>query len=103
MSNNAEGVYKRGIVLGLVIGWGNLNGVVSSNIFFKPPQYTVGHSVIIAYMVACLVGGSGLMHFLLERENAARRAGKRDHLAEGKTEKEIEALGDNRPDFFYTT
>lgn len=32
-SNNTEGVYKRGITLGIVIGWGNLNGVMSSNIY----------------------------------------------------------------------
>lgn len=25
-ANNVEGVYKRGIALGFVIGWGNLNG-----------------------------------------------------------------------------
>jgi len=29
VSNNIEGVYKRGVTLGIVIGWGNLNGVVS--------------------------------------------------------------------------
>ena len=28
-SNNIEGVYKRGISLGFIIGWGNLNGIVS--------------------------------------------------------------------------
>ena len=28
-SNNVEGVYKRGVVLGMQIGWGNLNGIVS--------------------------------------------------------------------------
>jgi cyanate permease len=28
-SNNFEGVYKRGIALGFIIGWGNLNGIVS--------------------------------------------------------------------------
>lgn len=32
-ANNVEGVYKRGVVIGCVIGWGNLNGVVSSNIY----------------------------------------------------------------------
>ncbi|KAF1997984.1 MFS general substrate transporter, partial [Amniculicola lignicola CBS 123094] len=32
-ANNVEGVYKRGVTLGFVIGWGNLNGVVSSNIY----------------------------------------------------------------------
>jgi nitrate/nitrite transporter NarK len=103
VSNNIEGVYKRGIVLGFVIGWGNINGIVSSNIFFLAPQYTAGHATIIAYMLAFLIAGSTIMHLLLERENAARRAGKRDHWVEDKTEKEIEALGDNRPDFLYTT
>jgi len=28
-ANNVEGVYKRGIALGFVIGWGNLNGTFS--------------------------------------------------------------------------
>ncbi|KAF4627983.1 hypothetical protein G7Y89_g10171 [Cudoniella acicularis] len=103
VSNNIEGSYKRGIVLGFVIGWGNINGIVSSNIFFQAPQYTVGHATIMAYMTASLVLGSTLMHFLLKRENAARLAGKRDYLVEGLSKKEAEALGDNRPDFLYTT
>lgn len=38
VANNVEGVYKRGIVLGFVIGWGNLNGIVSSNIYRNPPR-----------------------------------------------------------------
>ena len=25
-SNNVEGVYKRGVIVGTVVGWGNLNG-----------------------------------------------------------------------------
>lgn len=29
-ANNVEGVYKRGITLGFVISWGNLNGEFSS-------------------------------------------------------------------------
>jgi hypothetical protein len=32
-ANNTEGVYKRGIALGFVIGWGNLNGKMR---FFRP-------------------------------------------------------------------
>jgi hypothetical protein len=42
VSNNAEGVYKRGVVLGLVIGWGNLNGIISSNIFFQVCAFNFG-------------------------------------------------------------
>ncbi|KAL1864292.1 hypothetical protein VTK73DRAFT_5966 [Phialemonium thermophilum] len=102
MANNVEGVYKRGVVLGFVIGWGNLNGIVSSNIYFDSPRYLQGHGVIMGYMAVFLFGGSVLMTLLLRRENAKRRRGERDYWAEGKTEEEIEALGDNRPDFIYT-
>lgn len=49
VSNNIEGVYKRGVVLGFVIGWGNLNGIVSSNIYQTPdaPRFVPGHAVSI--------------------------------------------------------
>jgi hypothetical protein len=102
VSNNIEGVYKRGVVLGFVIGWGNLNGIVSSNIYFKAPKFTAGHAVVMAYMIVCLLGGSILMEVLLMRENKLRREGKRDHWVEGLNEKEAEKLGDRRPDFMYT-
>ncbi|KAI1074582.1 MFS general substrate transporter [Whalleya microplaca] len=102
MANNIEGVYKRGVVLGFVIGWGNLNGIVSSNIYFSPPRYLAGHGVMIAYMVVFLLGGSVLNTVLLRIENKKRREGKRDYRIEGKTTKEIEALGDDQPDFMYT-
>ncbi|KAK7951344.1 transporter [Apiospora aurea] len=102
MANNIEGVYKRGVVLGFVIGWGNLNGIVSSNIYFHQPRYVEGHAVILAYMIVFLFGGSLLMTTLLRIENRKRREGKRDYLIEGKTEQEIDLLGDRRPDFIYT-
>ncbi|KAH7364095.1 MFS nicotinic acid transporter-like protein [Rhexocercosporidium sp. MPI-PUGE-AT-0058] len=101
VSNNIEGVYKRGVVLGFVIGWGNLNGIVSSNIYQNVP-YVSGHSTVLAYMIVCLLGGSVLLRFLLARENKARLAGKRDHWVEGMSEREAEKLGDMRPDFLYT-
>lgn len=102
MSNNIEGVYKRGVVLGFVIGWGNLNGVVSSNIYFDDPRFYQGHGVVLAYLVVFLFGGSVLMTVLLRRENKLRLEGKRDDWAIGKSELELEQEGDNRPDFIYT-
>lgn len=101
-SNNIEGVYKRGVVLGFVIGWGNLNGIVSSNIYRTAPKYTVGHATVMAYMIICLLGGSIALRMLLARENKLRREGKRDYLVEGLSAREAEALGDKRPDFMYT-
>ena len=53
-------------------------------------------------MVAFLLCGSIVTHFLLVSENKKRLAGKRDYLVEGKSESEIELLGDRRPDFLYT-
>ena len=97
-SNNIEGVYKRGVTLGFVIGWGNLNGVVSSNIYRAKdkPKYRPGHGVVLAYLVLFLGLGSAVLYSLLRKENAARRQGKLDHLMEGRSEKEVEALGDVR-------
>ena len=102
VANNSEGAYKRGITIGIVNGWGNLNGIVSSNIYRKKdkPKYRPGHGVVLAYLLVFLFGGSGLHRFLLSREHAQKLAGKKDYLVEGKTEKEIEELGDKRYDLF---
>jgi MFS family permease len=102
--NNVEGVYKRGVAMGLFIGWGNLNGVVSSNIYIAKdsPRYIPGHAVVLGYLTIGLLGGSVLQYFYLRRENRLRREGKRDAWIEGKTPEEIERLGDRRPDFIYT-
>lgn len=98
------GVYKRGVSLGFIIGWGNLNGIVSSNIYRgrDKPTFYPGHGTVLAYLVVFLFGGSILQYFLLRRENAKRRRGERDHWVEGLDETEIRMLGDMRPDFIYT-
>ncbi|KAG5928395.1 hypothetical protein E4U53_002680 [Claviceps sorghi] len=102
VANNVEGVYKRGIALGFVIGWGNLNGVVSSVIYRWPPRYFQGHGTILAYLVVCMFGGSLLFATALDRENKKRRRGERDRWVQGMTEAEMDRLGDKRPDFLYT-
>jgi MFS family permease len=103
-ANNVEGVYKRGVVIGIVVGWGNLNGVVSSNIYItsESPRFWTGHAVVLAYLTVCLLGGTIFMHVMLRIENAKRRSGKRDNMHEGKTSEQIWIAGDKRPDFLYT-
>lgn len=103
-SNNVEGVYKRGVIIGIVVGSGNLNGVVSSNIFLveEKPRYWTGHGMVIAYMTLFLLGGTVFMWAMLKRENAKRRSGARDNMHAGKTADEIWVAGDNRPDFIYS-
>jgi hypothetical protein len=92
-------------MVGVVVGWGNMNGVVSSNIYMnsEKPHYRTGHGIVLAYMVLFLFGGTCFMHFMLKRENNLRKSGRRDDLLQGKTESEIEIMGDKRPDFIYTT
>jgi len=104
-SNNVEGVYKRGVTLGFVIGWGNLNGVVASNIYptKDSPHFYTGHGTVLAYLFVFLFGGSVVTHFLLERENKKRLEGKRDHWLHDKTPAQIEVLGDKKPNFLYVT
>ncbi|KAL1975469.1 hypothetical protein VTN31DRAFT_3861 [Thermomyces dupontii] len=104
-SNNVEGVYKRGVTLGIMIGWGNLNGIVSSNIYRgeDAPNFYPGHSTVLGYLTVFLLGGSILQTVLLRIENRRRRQGERDYRIQGLTPSQIDLLGDERPDFFYTT
>ncbi|MCJ1296324.1 hypothetical protein MMC34_007890 [Xylographa carneopallida] len=94
-SNNIEGVYKRGVALGIIIGWGNLNGVYDR-------RYKPGHATVLGYMILFLLGGSIVQRLLLARENKKRLAGQRDGWIVGKSEEEIDMLGDKKPDFIYT-
>ena len=104
VSNNIEGVYKRGVIVGIVVGWGNLNGVVSSNVWLPKdkPRYFTGHATVLAYLIFCLLGGTIFMHVMLRIENAKRISGKRNNMHAGKTAEQIWVAGDNRPDFLYT-
>jgi len=102
-SNNVEGVFKRGVTLGFVIGWGNLNGIVSSNIYRTKdaPRYFAGHGTVLGYLVIFLFCGSIVTTILLRAENKKRLSGQRDHWLEGKSPEEIGKLGDRKPDFIY--
>lgn len=50
----------------------------------------------MAYLILFLLGGSSLQYVLLRKENAKRRAGKRNVWVDGKSATEIDALGDKR-------
>ncbi|VUC33515.1 unnamed protein product [Clonostachys rosea] len=104
VSNNTEGSLKRAIALGMVIGFGNFNGAVSSNIYMtkEKPRYWTGHATVLAYLVVCLLGGSILVHFALAAENKKRKNGERDAMFEKLSKDELLIKGDKRPDFIYT-
>lgn len=107
VGNNVEGVYKRGVSLGTVIAWGNLNGVMSSNIYRgeDAPWYTLGHSVVLGYLAVGLLFGSILNYIFLTIGNARRaRMTDEDRMAmmQNMTDEEQQQLADFHPDFKYT-
>ncbi|RVX72972.1 hypothetical protein B0A52_03325 [Exophiala mesophila] len=104
VANNTEGVYKRGITLGIAMGWANLQGVVISNVYrgTDAPRFITGHAVVLGYLGLALFGGSIVQYLLLRRENQIRKSGARNHILEGKSEHDIRLMGDKRPDFIYT-
>ena len=104
VANNVEGVYKRGIVIGVVVGSGNLHGVVSSNIYMsgESPRFWTGHGIVLAFLTLGALCGSIGVHIGLRIENAKRRSGKRDHMLDGFSEYDIKIAGDKRPDFIYS-
>lgn len=97
-------MYKRGVTLGFVIGWGNIQGCVTSNIYRGEdrPEFYPGHATVLAYLVLFQLGGSIAQYIFLRIENGKRLRGERDIWVEGLDAKQVEMRGDMRPDFIYT-
>ncbi|GJE85744.1 MFS general substrate transporter [Phanerochaete sordida] len=85
VSGNVEGSYKRSATLGMAIGWGNLNGAVTSNVYraVDKPWYRLGHGITMAYIAIGWLCSLAFM-LLLRRENAKRDAGFRAEVIEGE-------------------
>ena len=84
--------------MGFSSRWGNLNGIVSSNIYraHDAPRFVTGHGVILGYLAVFLFGGSLITTIFLRLENGARLKGERNNVIEGLTDAEIENLGDKK-------
>ncbi|KAF9455044.1 MFS general substrate transporter [Macrolepiota fuliginosa MF-IS2] len=84
VASNVEGSYKRSVTLGMAIGFGNLNGAVTANIYRAgdQPWYPLGHGIVLAY-IAIGFFSSLIFAFLLRRENRKRDRGERDEVIEG--------------------
>ena len=93
--------------MGTVIAWGNLNGVMSSNIYRSEdaPWYRLGHSVVLGYLACGLLVGSCLNLTFLTIANRRRRNGSEEWRRcklDGLSDEEQVDLADFHPDFKYT-
>ncbi|OJD14600.1 hypothetical protein AJ78_05060 [Emergomyces pasteurianus Ep9510] len=98
-ANNLGGHYKRAVGLAIQIGFGNIGGIIASNIFNRKygPSYTIGYSVTLAAMLFCGLMSS-VFAFGLMRENKMREKGKRDHRLQ-LDESILGNMGDDDPRF----
>jgi len=107
LNNNVEGVYKRAVAVAAMIAWGNMNGIMSSNVYrsIDAPWYRTADCIVLGYLAIALVGGSILNLIFLSIANKRRDAGgellRREKL-EGLTEEEQRQLGVAHPEFRYT-
>ncbi|KAG2145317.1 MFS general substrate transporter [Suillus bovinus] len=53
--SNSGGDLKRGVVLAMVIGLGNLGGICSSFIYIDPPRFHIGHGTIMGFLSLSII------------------------------------------------
>jgi len=84
VTNNVEGTYKRGVTIAMVVGFGNINGAVSSNIYRAKdkPWYRFGHCFMLGYLVMGFICTLIMMYFL-NAENKRRERGERSERITG--------------------
>jgi MFS family permease len=91
---------KRAFSTGMHLTIGNSSGVASPFLFANKysPHYRPGYAASMGMLFFSLLLNIILTwHF--NRQNKLRDEGKQDHLMDGKTEEEIEAMGERSPRF----
>lgn len=102
ISNNVSGSYKRAVAMAVQIGMGNMLGAVSTNIYRvqDKPQYRLGHSVNLGFIVlgfCCLVG----LRVFYTSQNKSKKEKLANGYYDSYTAQEISELGDRSPYFEY--
>jgi len=94
---------KRTLASGLQLTFGNMAGIATPFMYQTAdgPNYTAGHAASLSMvgMAALIYLG---MRFYYIRVNRNRATGKEDWKLEGKSENEIEEMGDRSPRYIYT-
>jgi cyanate permease len=99
LSNNMGGHYKRSINAAMQVGFGNLGGIIASNIYIsnQAPTYPVGYGVSLGLLWVCGIACTVLV-IGMRFENKRRDRGERDDRL-SRPQEERENLGDDHPSF----
>ncbi|KAI0332181.1 MFS general substrate transporter [Cubamyces sp. BRFM 1775] len=107
LGNNAVGHYKRGVGLGMQVMFGNIAGIIASNIYRveDAPRYIRGHVAELSMISMGLVVVPTTA-FIYARRNARKDVAQREREEKGMsvqlTEEEVKRMGENAPGFRYT-
>ncbi|ETS80946.1 hypothetical protein PFICI_08475 [Pestalotiopsis fici W106-1] len=101
LANNVSGHYKRAVSSAAQVGFGNLGGIVASNVFFdaEAPFYWTGYGVSLGMLWLC-AGACTVLYVGVRVENKKRDRGDRDLRLEGE---DVNNLGDDHPTWRFTT
>ena len=99
VANNMGGHYKHSVSAAVQIGFGNVGGIVASNIFItsQAPTYPVGFGVCLGMLWLCAIMCT-VLFIGLWMENRKRDRGERDHRLQLPSD-ELANLGDSHPSF----
>ncbi|KAI9462068.1 MFS general substrate transporter [Boletus coccyginus] len=100
-SSNAGGDVKRGVVIAMVIGMGNLGGVCSSFIYYDPPRFHVGHGTSMGCLsLSMLLSAFAMWHY--NRINKQKEEQCREGGITEDRQDTFRHMGDKSPLFRYT-
>ncbi|KIJ18601.1 hypothetical protein PAXINDRAFT_167190 [Paxillus involutus ATCC 200175] len=100
-ASNAGGDVKRGVVLAMVIGLGNLGGICSSFIYIDPPRFHIGHGTIMGWLtLSILLSCFAIWDY--KRINKQKEELCRERQITDDRRDEFREMGDESPLFRYT-
>lgn len=99
LANNMAGHYKRSVNAAMQIGFGNIGGIIASNIFpsDEAPRFITGYGVNVGLIWMAAIAATVLL-MMMKTENDKRNQGKRDAMLQ-LPEDEKNNLGDDHPRF----
>ncbi|EGX95801.1 MFS nicotinic acid transporter Tna1, putative [Cordyceps militaris CM01] len=98
IANNLAPSWKRAVGMAFLMGFGNLGGAVSSNIFIasQAPHYWIGYGMCLALVVVAILA-TVVMRVTLSKINRQRDALDEDEIRAMYSDAQLVEMGDRSP------